>query len=107
MSGMHSVPTRQTTPPILQPICLWPKLSNILHTNELARPFKVFDLLLDKNKIGSNFMEDGVNMTANSLYPGMIVTKLFRHSNIVTGSCNHMLCGIASTGEGGERPIFF
>ncbi|RVX01906.1 Short-chain dehydrogenase TIC 32, chloroplastic [Vitis vinifera] len=63
---------------------LMAKLSNILHTNELARPFK----------------EDGVNMTANSLYPGMIVTKLFRHSNIVTGSCNHMLCGIASTGEG-------
>uniref|UniRef100_F6H6K6 Uncharacterized protein n=1 Tax=Vitis vinifera TaxID=29760 RepID=F6H6K6_VITVI len=31
-------------------------------------------------------MEDGVNMTANSLYPGMIVTNLFRHSNIVTGN---------------------
>ncbi|KAL6320815.1 hypothetical protein AAG906_008815 [Vitis piasezkii] len=60
------------------------KLSNILHANELARRFK----------------EDGVNMTANSLYPGMIVTNLFRHSNIVTWSCNHMLCGIASTGEG-------
>ena len=27
-----------------------------------------------------------MNMTANSLYPGMIVTKLFRHSNIVTGN---------------------
>ncbi|CBI22691.3 unnamed protein product, partial [Vitis vinifera] len=25
-------------------------------------------------------------MTANSLYPGMIVTNLFRHSNIVTGN---------------------
>ena len=27
-----------------------------------------------------------MNMTANSLYPGTIVTNLFRHSNIVTGN---------------------
>ncbi|RVW41999.1 hypothetical protein CK203_092888 [Vitis vinifera] len=32
------------------------KLANVLHANELARRFKVLDLLLDKNEIGNNFM---------------------------------------------------
>ncbi|KAJ8771485.1 hypothetical protein K2173_026662 [Erythroxylum novogranatense] len=44
------------------------KLANVLHANELARRFK----------------EDGVNITANSLHPGMIVTNLYRQSNIVS-----------------------
>ncbi|KAG6649856.1 short-chain dehydrogenase TIC 32, chloroplastic-like [Carya illinoinensis] len=45
------------------------KLANILHANELARHFK----------------EDGVDITANSLHPGAIVTNLFRQNKIVNG----------------------
>ncbi|XP_047325445.1 short-chain dehydrogenase TIC 32, chloroplastic-like [Impatiens glandulifera] len=45
------------------------KLANILHTNELARRMK----------------EEGVDITANSLHPGIITTNLFRHHNIVEG----------------------
>ncbi|XP_061364473.1 short-chain dehydrogenase TIC 32, chloroplastic isoform X4 [Gastrolobium bilobum] len=41
------------------------KLANILHANELTRRLK----------------EDGVDITANSLHPGMIATNLFRHNN--------------------------
>ncbi|XP_058109770.1 short-chain dehydrogenase TIC 32 B, chloroplastic-like isoform X1 [Magnolia sinica] len=40
------------------------KLSNILHANELSRRFK----------------EEGVNITANSVHPGLIMTNLMRHS---------------------------
>uniref|UniRef100_A0A8R7U3Z2 WW domain-containing oxidoreductase n=2 Tax=Triticum urartu TaxID=4572 RepID=A0A8R7U3Z2_TRIUA len=43
------------------------KLANILHANELARRFK----------------EEGVNMTANSLHPGVIITNLLRHHSIL------------------------
>ncbi|GMH21975.1 hypothetical protein Nepgr_023818 [Nepenthes gracilis] len=39
------------------------KLANILHANELARQLK----------------EQGVNITANSLHPGVIVTNILRH----------------------------
>ncbi|KAL3755744.1 hypothetical protein ACJRO7_002747 [Eucalyptus globulus] len=45
------------------------KLANILHSNELARQLK----------------EDGVNITANSLHPGVIATNLFQHSIISSG----------------------
>ncbi|KAF8040572.1 hypothetical protein BT93_B2718 [Corymbia citriodora subsp. variegata] len=45
------------------------KLANILHSNELARQLK----------------EDGVNMTANSLHPGVIATNLFKHNVISNG----------------------
>ncbi|XP_048127674.1 short-chain dehydrogenase TIC 32, chloroplastic-like isoform X1 [Rhodamnia argentea] len=45
------------------------KLANILHANELARQLK----------------EDGVNMTVNSLHPGVIATNLFRHNIISNG----------------------
>ncbi|CBI22689.3 hypothetical protein AAG906_008671 [Vitis piasezkii] len=48
------------------------KLANVLHANELARRFK----------------EDGVDITANSLHPGAIVTNLFRCSSIVSGLVN-------------------
>ncbi|XP_038876124.1 short-chain dehydrogenase TIC 32, chloroplastic-like isoform X1 [Benincasa hispida] len=41
------------------------KLSNVLHANELTRRFK----------------EEGLNITANSLHPGIIATNLFRHLN--------------------------
>ncbi|KAJ6358518.1 hypothetical protein OIU76_000264 [Salix suchowensis] len=40
------------------------KLANVLHANELTRRFK----------------EDGINITANSLHPGIIATNLFRHN---------------------------
>ncbi|GAY41122.1 hypothetical protein CUMW_057030 [Citrus unshiu] len=43
------------------------KLANILHAKELAKHLK----------------EDGVNITANSLHPGSIVTNLFRFCNTV------------------------
>ncbi|XP_047080511.1 short-chain dehydrogenase TIC 32, chloroplastic-like [Lolium rigidum] len=43
------------------------KLANILHANELARRFK----------------EEGVNITANSLHPGCIITNLLRYHGII------------------------
>ncbi|CAN6179916.1 unnamed protein product [Urochloa humidicola] len=43
------------------------KLANILHANELARQFK----------------EEDVNITANSLHPGAIVTNLLRYHRII------------------------
>ncbi|MCL7033705.1 hypothetical protein MKW94_030925, partial [Papaver nudicaule] len=45
------------------------KLANILHANELTRRFK----------------EDGVQITANSLHPGSIMTNLLRHHSIISG----------------------
>ncbi|KAF3321196.1 short-chain dehydrogenase TIC 32 [Carex littledalei] len=47
------------------------KLANILHANELARRLK----------------EEGANVTANSLHPGLIMTNLFRYQNsIINGN---------------------
>ncbi|GKU89289.1 hypothetical protein SLEP1_g3446 [Rubroshorea leprosula] len=46
------------------------KLANVLHANELARRFK---------------QEEGVDITANSLHPGAIVTNLLRHMSIIHG----------------------
>ncbi|XP_047080488.1 short-chain dehydrogenase TIC 32, chloroplastic-like isoform X3 [Lolium rigidum] len=43
------------------------KLANILHANELARKFK----------------EEGVNITANSLHPGSIITNILRNHSII------------------------
>ncbi|GLT31200.1 hypothetical protein SLA2020_059520 [Shorea laevis] len=45
------------------------KLANVLHANELTRRFK----------------EEGVDITANSLHPGAIVTNLLRHMSIIHG----------------------
>ncbi|XP_058202035.1 short-chain dehydrogenase TIC 32, chloroplastic-like [Rhododendron vialii] len=45
------------------------KLANILHANELAKRFK----------------EEGVEITANSVHPGVIATNLLRHHSIVNG----------------------
>lgn len=45
------------------------KLANVLHANELARRLK----------------EEGVEITANSLHPGAIVTNIFRHLGFVNG----------------------
>ncbi|XP_076912779.1 short-chain dehydrogenase TIC 32, chloroplastic-like [Bidens hawaiensis] len=47
------------------------KLANILHAKELARRLK----------------EEGQNITANALHPGVIATNLSRHSNFM--SSNH------------------
>ncbi|XP_019442122.1 PREDICTED: short-chain dehydrogenase TIC 32, chloroplastic-like [Lupinus angustifolius] len=46
------------------------KLANILHANELARRFK----------------EDGVDITANSVHPGVISTNLSRHNPVLSGA---------------------
>ncbi|KAG4128832.1 hypothetical protein ERO13_D09G042900v2 [Gossypium hirsutum] len=48
------------------------KLANVLHANELAKRLKV----------------DGVDITANSLHPGAIVTNLFRHMGPISGLVN-------------------
>ncbi|KAK4488306.1 hypothetical protein RD792_004062 [Penstemon davidsonii] len=48
------------------------KLANILHANELTRRFK----------------EEGVQMTVNSLHPGVIATNLFRHHGFIDGILN-------------------
>ncbi|XP_004308067.1 PREDICTED: short-chain dehydrogenase TIC 32, chloroplastic-like isoform X2 [Fragaria vesca subsp. vesca] len=55
----------------------WPaygqsKLANILHAKELTKQFK----------------EDGTNITANALHPGVIQTNLFRHNNVINGLVN-------------------
>lgn len=42
------------------------KLANILHANELSRRLKA----------------EGVNITANSVHPGLIMTNLFKHSGV-------------------------
>ncbi|KAL4592564.1 hypothetical protein LXL04_005564 [Taraxacum kok-saghyz] len=51
------------------------KLANILHANELARRLK----------------EEGVNITANSLHPGFIITEIFRDFTIFKVICNAIL----------------
>ncbi|KAA8516450.1 hypothetical protein F0562_016743 [Nyssa sinensis] len=43
------------------------KLANILHAKELSRRLK----------------EEGANITANSVHPGLIMTNLFKHSRFV------------------------
>ncbi|QCD94815.1 retinol dehydrogenase 14 [Vigna unguiculata] len=48
------------------------KLANVLHANELARRFK----------------EEGIDITANSLHPGAVLTNIFRHTNILSGLIN-------------------
>ncbi|XP_058082227.1 short-chain dehydrogenase TIC 32, chloroplastic-like [Magnolia sinica] len=48
------------------------KLSNILHANELSRRLK----------------EEGVEITANSVHPGAIVTNLLRHHGFLNGIAN-------------------
>ncbi|KFK36643.1 hypothetical protein AALP_AA4G151300 [Arabis alpina] len=42
------------------------KLSNLLHSNALSRKLK----------------EEGVNITVNSVHPGLVTTNLFRHSGL-------------------------
>ncbi|XP_040861379.1 short-chain dehydrogenase TIC 32, chloroplastic [Glycine max] len=46
------------------------KLANILHANELTRLLK----------------EDGADITANSLHPGVIVTNIFHYSSVLIGN---------------------
>ncbi|KAI4351700.1 hypothetical protein L6164_006034 [Bauhinia variegata] len=54
---------------IFNPLCVYAqsKLANILHANELARRLK----------------EEGVDITANSLQPGVVVTNIFRYSTLL------------------------
>ncbi|XP_047080487.1 short-chain dehydrogenase TIC 32, chloroplastic-like isoform X2 [Lolium rigidum] len=61
------------------------KLANILHANELARKFK----------------EEGVNITANSLHPGSIITNILRNHSIIDflhGSLGMLLLKNANQG---------
>nr|GEU35917.1 hypothetical protein [Tanacetum cinerariifolium] len=51
------------------------KLANILHANELARHFK----------------EERINITANSLHPGFIITEIFRGYTIFSVIVNKVL----------------
>ncbi|XP_038695499.1 short-chain dehydrogenase TIC 32 B, chloroplastic-like isoform X2 [Tripterygium wilfordii] len=65
------------------------KLANILHAKELSR----------------RFQEEGVNITANAVHPGLIMTNLFKHAfttmnfkfprveKCTPGGSHHMLCG--------------
>ncbi|KAL3834402.1 hypothetical protein ACJIZ3_009138 [Penstemon smallii] len=46
------------------------KLANVLHANELGRRLK----------------EEGAEITANSLHPGVITTNLFRHMGVFEGN---------------------
>ncbi|KAL7147445.1 hypothetical protein ABFS83_06G107900 [Erythranthe nasuta] len=46
------------------------KLANVLHANELTRRLK----------------EEGADITANSLHPGIITTNLFRHLGVFEGN---------------------
>ncbi|XP_038718588.1 short-chain dehydrogenase TIC 32, chloroplastic-like isoform X1 [Tripterygium wilfordii] len=87
------------------------KLSNILHTNELARCLKLKLRTGSRNvtpisdaKIGGvphslhsyrkvtvtniQFLEDGVDVTANSLHPGAVGTKILRHNSFLNGVGN-------------------
>ncbi|KAG6518630.1 hypothetical protein ZIOFF_022110 [Zingiber officinale] len=52
------------------------KLANILHANELARRLK----------------EEGVNVTANSLHPGLIKTNLGRHATVAVAALRAATC---------------
>ncbi|EEF51204.1 short-chain dehydrogenase TIC 32, chloroplastic [Ricinus communis] len=54
------------------------KLANVLHANELAKRFK----------------EEGVDITANSLHPGLIFTNILRHNafhRVIFGLANKFL----------------
>jgi len=57
------------------------KLATILHANELARRFK----------------QEGVNITANALHPGVIPTNLARHSTVMAVIFNVILKAILKT----------
>ncbi|KAK9181830.1 hypothetical protein WN944_024970 [Citrus x changshan-huyou] len=46
------------------------KLANVLHANELARRLK----------------EDGVEITANSLHPGIVLTNIFREGGFLNAT---------------------
>ncbi|XP_074576245.1 short-chain dehydrogenase TIC 32 B, chloroplastic-like [Curcuma longa] len=57
------------------------KLANILHANELARRLK----------------EEGANITANSLHPGLIRTNLGRHSTVFVAALQAATCVLWKT----------
>ncbi|TYI33154.1 hypothetical protein ES332_A04G112600v1 [Gossypium tomentosum] len=65
------------------------KLANILHANELSR----------------RLQEEGVNVTVNSVHPGLIMTPLFRHSAVLMRGGDDLLRGPPPTAEGSHREI--
>ncbi|MCL7038040.1 hypothetical protein MKW94_029771 [Papaver nudicaule] len=79
------------------------KLANILHANELARRLKVSmthsERKVEKHNLQhcnehecalSDEQEDGVHITANSLHPGVITTRIYEHC-ILKGVVNSFL----------------
>jgi hypothetical protein len=100
----HGISSRISTPPPVQllfyrykPFIAYAhsKLANILHTNELSRRFQVCNLppcrwlhihIIARQKTCLvPFQEEGCNLTANSLHPGVIITNIIRY---VAGNSN-------------------
>ncbi|KAA3456510.1 short-chain dehydrogenase TIC 32, chloroplastic-like [Gossypium australe] len=57
------------------------KLATILHAKELSRRLKVRNTV----KTPLTCQEDGVEITANSLHPGGILTNIMRHNGFMNG----------------------
>ncbi|RLN22793.1 short-chain dehydrogenase TIC 32, chloroplastic-like [Panicum miliaceum] len=71
------------------------KLANLLHANELSRRLK--DRILKSNNLSimsltlltvhynevKGSLEEGANITVNSIHPGLIMTNLMRHSYVL------------------------
>uniref|UniRef100_A0A0D3HGB3 Uncharacterized protein n=1 Tax=Oryza barthii TaxID=65489 RepID=A0A0D3HGB3_9ORYZ len=53
------------------------KLANILHSTELSRVLK------NNRETVKYEQEDGVNISANAVHPGVVTTNLFRHRTII------------------------
>ncbi|EEE51351.1 hypothetical protein OsJ_32359 [Oryza sativa Japonica Group] len=53
------------------------KLANILHSTELSRVLK------NNRETVEYEQEDGVNISANAVHPGVVTTNLFRHRTII------------------------
>ncbi|CAL5364405.1 unnamed protein product [Camellia sinensis] len=68
------------------------KLANILHANELARRLKVEETCEpgQTEKESSEQVEDGAEITANSLHPGAITTNLYRSNSLIMGIVNKL-----------------
>ncbi|KAH0931019.1 hypothetical protein HID58_008136 [Brassica napus] len=56
------------------------KLANILHANELSRQLQVAFTHTHKH---IHLSEEGVNITVNSVHPGLILTNLFQHTALL------------------------
>ncbi|XP_061339499.1 short-chain dehydrogenase TIC 32 B, chloroplastic-like isoform X2 [Gastrolobium bilobum] len=66
------------------------KLANILHANELSR----------------RLQEEGVNITANSVHPGVIMTPLMRHSSLLMITKNSIFYFLILTMQGAATTCY-